>query len=236
MPRKSPDLQCLRCFERGARGPARDAPRQDRALILAAATPRCPVTMSPPWAPGLASDCGLQRQSEVRGARSRPTPGPGLHPRGSLHAQPRVPIASGASFWRRFLAAFLGLGRRAPAEPAWRPQWPASTALGPGPRGVHASAAHYRPRAAPPSPTCSLVTDWPRLRACGPDLTGGPAWPGAGLPDQTSPAEAPWAPGPASEGSRQVAWNDYGAQRPSGDKSVFGAEASVRHLGLISGA
>ena len=159
---------------------------------------------------------------------------------------PSRPVCRGASFWRRFLAAFLGLGRRASVEPAWSPCSGLEASVArqhrsrPGPRSVHARAPHYRPQPAPPRQTCSLVTDWPPppgLRAR-PDQGPSTAL-GAGLPDHTSPAEVPWFQAKQCRGLSRWPGMIVGrrgclrGQRPSGDK-VFGAVSSVRHLGLIS--
>lgn len=172
-------------------------------------TPQCPVTVSPPWAPGLASVCGLQGQSEVRGeggwlqthagpgsppaGTGRPAPSPRAAP-GPHDVQSVAVRASGAASWPPSWAWGAGHQWSQPGAPAlaWRPEWPASTAPRPGPRGVHARAAHYRRRAAPPRPTCSLVTDWPPPPGLRADLTRAQYGAGAGLPDHSSPTEAPW--------------------------------------------
>lgn len=125
--------------------------RQDRRLILKEVTPRCPVTVSPPWASGLASVCGLRASPRVRErgwlqthARARYPPA-GRQSHRCLHVQPRGPhhvqsVAVRASA-SAAAAAFLGLGAGHPwasLEPLldWRPRWPASTFSRPGPRGV----------------------------------------------------------------------------------------------------
>lgn len=114
LPRKSPDLQRVSDALNAERAWTwQDALRQDRALILKEVTPRCPVAVSPPWAPGLAAVCGLQGQSEVRaGGWLQIHAGPGIRqwrqatPR-CLHVQPQGPITSSLS-WCELLAPLLG--------------------------------------------------------------------------------------------------------------------------------
>lgn len=144
LPRKSPDLQSVSdalnverawtCAGRAAPESRPDSQGGDSAV---------PGDSEP--ALGARPGLRLRTPGPVRGSgtRSRPTPGPGLHPRGQaalrrLHAQPRVPIASRPSrcgLLEPLLGRLPGPGAQGicgtglePLLEAWRPRWPTSTA------------------------------------------------------------------------------------------------------------
>ena len=210
MPRKSPDLQSVSdalntehawtCAGRAAPGSCPDSQGEDDPAVPGDSEPTLGVrpglslrTPGPVRGPG----AGLAPDPRRAGYPPAETGHPALSPRAAPrphHVQSVAVRASGAASWPPSWAWGAGHQWSQPGAPAlaWRPEWPASTAPRPGPRGVHARAAHYRRRAAPPRPTCSLVTDWPPPPGLRADLTRAQYGAGAGLPDHTSPTEAPW--------------------------------------------